>query len=63
MKPGDLVRAKATYIWSDSSQVGIIIVGFRTGTKANQGKAWRVLMPCGNLKPKLQQHLEIVNER
>ena len=64
MKVGDFVWVSGAVMLHPAS-VGLIVEEFRpTGAKIvsdhNRGKAWRVLMPDGTIRPKLTKYLRLV---
>lgn len=56
MKVGDLVRVKKDH-WKQPGQIGIIIHDL-----AGKGKAFKVLLDGGKIRPKLDKQLELLNE-
>ena len=60
MKVGDLVKVKDEH-WTNRGEVGVIIEEiFKDGK--NKGKAFRILFPSGNIRPKLAKQLDMLNE-
>lgn len=66
MKIGDVVRVSGPALLRPAG-VGVIVEEFRpAGARGisdhNRGKAWRVLMPDGTIRPKLTKYLRLVEE-
>ncbi len=64
MKVGDIVRVSGA-VMLRPADIGLIVEEFRpTGATIvsdhNKGKAWRVLMPNGTVRPKLAKYLRLV---
>tara|TARA_Y100001937_G_C6962678_1_gene259602 strand:+ start:239 stop:448 length:210 start_codon:yes stop_codon:yes gene_type:complete len=67
MKVGDIVRVTAASNWRPGD-LGLIVEEFKpTGARIvsdnNRGKAWRVLMPNGTIRPKLTKYLRLVEDQ
>ncbi len=56
MKLGDLVRVKESH-WQAKGMIGIIVHDLE-----GKGKAFKVLLENGRLRPKLAKQLELLNE-
>ena len=64
MKIGDVVRVSGA-VMLRPADVGVIVEEFRPAgarivSDHNKGKAWRVLMPDGTIRPKLTKYLRLV---
>lgn len=67
MKVSDLVWVSGAVMYK-SADVGLIVEEFRPSglerwSSRNRGKAWRVLMPNGDIRPKLTKYLRLVEEQ
>ena len=56
MKVGDLVRVSESH-WRDKGLLGIIIYDLH-----NKGKAFKVLLSHGRIRPKMPAQLEVISE-
>ena len=64
MKVSDLVWVSGA-VMHKPSDVGLIVEEFRPTDRwsdRNRGKAWRVLMPNGTIRPKLTKYLRLVED-
>ena len=65
MKVSDLVWVSGA-VMHRSADVGLIVEEFKPHgsimSNRNKGKAWRVLMPNGTIRPKLTKYLRLVEE-
>ena len=56
MKIGDLVRVKKGH-WNNPGEIGIIVHDLN-----RQGRAFKVLLESGKIRPKLDKQLELLSE-
>ena len=56
MKLGDLVKVKEDH-WRQPGMIGIIVHDLK-----DKGKAFKVLLENGQIRPKLAKQLEVLNE-
>ena len=56
MKIGDLVKVKTSH-WSDPGLIGIIVYDLN-----NKGRAFKILLSDGRIRPKIANQLELINE-
>ena len=65
MKVSDLVWVSGAVMYK-SADIGLIVEEFNPSERwssRNRGKAWRVLMPNGTIRPKLTKYLRLVEEQ
>ena len=56
MKIGDLVKVKTSH-WSDPGLIGIIVYDLN-----NKGRAFKILLSDGRIRPKIANQLELISE-
>ena len=56
MKLGDLVRVNECH-WQDAGMIGIIVYDLK-----NKGKAFKVLLSTGVIRPKMRKQMEVISE-
>jgi hypothetical protein len=56
MKVGDLVRVNESH-WNDPGEIGIIVHDL-----GGKGRAFKVLLGSGKIRPKINKQLEKLNE-
>ena len=60
MKVGDIIRVKDDH-HVDPGMIGLVLVDFAK-TPGNRGKAFRVLLSDGRVRPKMVRNVEVISE-
>ena len=60
MKPGDIIKVKDDH-HVDRGMIGLVLSDFAK-TPGNRGKAFRVLLSDGRVRPKMVKNVEVICE-